>query len=190
LVRSAKLRHDKQGIARPMTERPEPLSCNFADDGSIPNNPHLPALIYTQAVELHGDPAVALEHVFTTNGWLPDWRDGIYDYHHYHSTAHEVLGIAKGQVKVRLGGEQGRDFDLQAGDVVVLPAGTGHKCLSASDDLLVVGAYPPGQSWDLLRGASSDRPKALKNIAQVPLPESDPVYGADGPLPALWQGEE
>ncbi len=80
------------------------------------------------------DPAVALEHLFSTNGWHPDWRDGIYDYHHYHSTAHEAMGIAKGQVMLRMGGEKGRDFDLQAGDVVVLPAGTGHKCLSASYD--------------------------------------------------------
>jgi uncharacterized protein YjlB len=169
-----------------MNDRPEPLAFTFDDDGEIPNNPVLPVLIYTQAVELHGDPAVALEHLFSSNQWPPDWRDGIYDYHHYHSTAHEVLGIAKGEVKVRLGGEKGRDFELQAGDVVVLPAGTGHKCLSASDDLLVIGAYPPGQEWDVLRGAASDRPKALKRIERVPLPESDPVYGEDGRLLELW----
>ena len=170
-----------------MTTRPEPLAHHFADDGSIPNNPRLPVLIYPQAVELHGDPAVALEHLFETNDWPPQWRNGIYDYHHYHSTAHEVLGIARGQVKVRLGGEQGRDFELQAGDVVVLPAGTGHKRLSASDDLMVIGGYPPGQEdYDTRRGAASDRPQALKNIAGVPLPGADPVYGEDGPLARLW----
>jgi uncharacterized protein YjlB len=169
-----------------MNDRPEPLSYTFDDDGEIPNNSSLPVLIYAQAVDIHGDPAVVIEHLFASNQWAPDWRDGIYDYHHYHSTAHEVLGIAKGHVKVRLGGEQGHDFELQAGDVVVLPAGTGHKCLSASDDLLVIGAYPPGQQWDVLRGAASDRPKALENIKRVPLPKTDPVYGEDGPLLALW----
>jgi uncharacterized protein YjlB len=169
-----------------MNDRPEPLAYTFADDGEIPNNPALPVLIYTQAVDLHGDPVIALEHLFAANRWPPDWRDGIYDYHHYHSTAHEVLGIARGQVKVRLGGEKGHDFALQAGDVVVLPAGTGHKCLSASGDLLVIGAYPPGQEWDVLRGAPSDRPGALGRIRRVPLPEADPIHGEDGPLMAMW----
>ncbi len=172
-----------------MNDRPEPLAHTFDDDGEIPNNPSLPVLIYSQAVELHGDPAVALEHLFAANDWPPDWRDGIYDYHHYHSTAHEVLGIAKGEVKLRLGGEKGRDFELRAGDVMVLPAGTGHKCLSASDDLLVVGAYPPGQEWDVLRGDASDRPRAPERIRRVPLPDADPVYGEDGPLLALWGGD-
>ena len=172
-----------------MTTPREPLAHHFADDGSIPNNPALPVLIYPQAIELHGDPAVAIEHLFQTNGWPPQWRNGIYDYHHYHSNAHEVLGIAKGEAKVRLGGEKGRDFDLRAGDVVVLPAGTGHKCLSASDDLLVVGGYPQGQEdYDVKRGTASDRPKALETIAAVELPGSDPVYGEDGPLTGLWGG--
>jgi uncharacterized protein YjlB len=171
-----------------MTTLPEPLAQHFADDGSIPNNPTLPVLIYAQAIELHGDPAVAVEHVFATNHWPPQWRNGIYDFHHYHSNSHEVLGIAKGKVKVRLGGEKGRDFDLQAGDVVVLPAGTGHKRLDASDDLLVIGAYPPGQEdYDVRRGKPSDRPQALENIKRVPLPHGDPVYGEDGPLLKLWK---
>ena len=146
-------------------------------------------LIYAKAIDLHGDPAVAIEHLFDGNGWPPQWRNGIYDYHHYHSTSHEVLGIAKGRVTVRLGGEKGRDFDLQAGDVVVLPAGTGHKCLSASDDLLVIGAYPPGQEdYDTRRGAASDRPEALENIKRVALPDNDPVYGEEGPLLWMWRG--
>jgi uncharacterized protein YjlB len=173
-----------------MTARPEPLAVHFADDGEIPNNPDLPVLIYAQAITLHGDPAVAIEHVFAGNGWPPQWRNGIYGHHHYHSNAHEVLGIAKGRVKVRLGGEKGRDFDLEAGDVVLLPAGTGHKCLAASDDLLVVGAYPPGEGdYDELRGRPSERPAALENIKATPVPESDPVHGANGPLAKLWRGQ-
>lgn len=172
-----------------MDTRPEPLAHHFADDGAMPNNPKLPVLLYAKAIDLHGDPAVAIEHLFGANGWPPQWRNGIYDYHHYHSTSHEVLGIARGQAKVRLGGEKGRDFDLRAGDVVVLPAGTGHKCLSASGDLLVIGAYPPGQEdYDIKRGGSLDRPEALENISRVALPDNDPVYGEDGPLLWMWRG--
>jgi len=170
-----------------MTTRTEPLACRFADDGAVPNNPNLPVVIYAQVIPLHGDPAAAIEHIFARNDWPPQWRNGVYGFHHYHSTAHEVLGIAKGHVKLRLGGENGRDFDMQAGDVLVLPAGTGHKRLAASADLLVVGGYPPGQDYDLLRGNASDRPSALDNIKRVPLPASDPVYGRDGPLTGLWR---
>ena len=99
-----------------------------------------------------------------------------------------MLGIARGRVRVILGGESGEEFLLEAGDVVVLPAGTGHKRIEGSDDLLVVGAYPPGQDWDLIRG---DEPKkkaaAIERIGHVPLPKSDPVLGASGPLTELWK---
>jgi uncharacterized protein YjlB len=164
----------------------EPLTVRFADDGAIPNS-RLPVLVYKNVIEAGGDVAAAIEKIFAANGWLPQWRNGVYPFHHYHSTAHEVLGIARGSARVRLGGENGRDFDLAAGDVVVLPAGTGHKRLSERGDFLVVGAYPPGQDWDLLRGDPGDRPKALDNIARVPLPETDPVGGKDGPLVRLWR---
>jgi uncharacterized protein YjlB len=171
-----------------MTHSTEPLTILFADDGKIPNNPLLPVVVYTHALIFDGeDAADAVERLFLANGWLPHWRDGIYDFHHYHSTAHEALGIAKGSVRVQLGGEQGRDFDLQAGDVAILPAGTGHKRLSCSKDLLVVGAYPPGQRWNILHGHPSERPSALTRIAAVPLPESDPVLGKNGPLIDLWR---
>ena len=158
----------------------------FADDGSIPNNPKLPVLIYRAAFDASGDGAATVERLFDANNWPPQWRAGIFPFHHYHSTAHEVLGIAHGQVRVRLGGEQGRDFDLQAGDVVVLPAGTGHKRLSDRGDLVVVGGYPTGQTWDLLRGEAGERPAAVLNIARVPLPGSDPLRGKTGPLLELW----
>ena len=167
--------------------RGAPESFHFADDGAIPNS-RLPVLVYKSALDAGGrDPAAAIERLFGDNDWPPQWRDGIYPFHHYHSTAHEVLGIARGSARVRLGGEAGRDFDLAAGDVVVLPAGTGHKRLTERGDLVVVGAYPPGQDWDLLRGDPAERPAALANIARVPLPESDPVHGKEGPLVRLWR---
>lgn len=161
----------------------------FQDDGVIPNNPTLPLLIYPQVLKLqHPDPAEICEEVFASNGWDRSWRNGIYSFHHFHSTAHEVLAIARGRVKVHLGGEKGRIVEAQPGDVILIPAGVGHKNLGASSDLLVVGAYPPGPDWDLCRGDPGERPQVLQNIAQVPLPATDPVFGAQGPLLEQWSG--
>jgi uncharacterized protein YjlB len=114
------------------------------------------------------------------------WRDGIYPFHHFHSTAHEALGIVRGRVRVMLGGPGGAELDLVAGDAVVLPAGTGHRNLGASPDLLVIGAYPPGQVPDLRRGAPDELEASRARILAVPLPPTDPLAGADGPLVALW----
>ena len=158
------------------------------DDGAIPNNPQLPLLLYRGALDFgRHDPAVVCEQVFAAHGWGGAWRNGIYSVPHYHSTAHEVLGIARGHANVRLGGARGRSFTVHAGDVIVIPAGVGHQNLGASSSLLVIGAYPRGQSADLCRGAPDERPQALDNIARVPLPEADPVYGEAGPLPGHWR---
>jgi len=162
---------------------------HLEDDGAIPNNPKLPLLVYPGAVEVSGaDPAARFEKLFAQNGWSGAWRDGIYPFPHYHSTAHEVLGIARGQAKVRFGGERGRVLEVRAGDVVVIPAGVGHQNLGASADLLVVGAYPGGADFDLCRGQADERPRVLDNIARVALPAADPVHGAEGPLLANWKG--
>ena len=170
---------------------PETLHCAtyyFADDGAIPNHPTWPMIVYQGVFQPDAhDPASTAEQIFTANGWVSTWRNGIFAYHHYHSTAHEVLAICRGTAQVRFGGEQGLTLDVQAGDVVVLPAGTGHKRLRASNDLLVVGAYPPNQDVDLLHGETAERPKALENIQRVPLPLSDPVYGKIGPLLECWR---
>jgi len=82
--------------------------------------------------------------LFERNGWGGAWRNGIYAHHHYHSTTHEVLGVASGSVRVRLGGDSGKTVVLRAGDVVVVPAGVAHKSEGESPDLVVVGAYPQG----------------------------------------------
>lgn len=166
----------------------KPRIIQFAEAGSVPNNPHLPVLVYEGAVETSGDLAAKMEQVFEKNAWPPQWRDGIYDYHHYHSTAHEALGIARGEAIVMLGGEGGEEVPLYAGDVVVLPAGTGHKRLRASRDFLVVGAYPAGQDWDIIRADEPEKKAAaVRRIAQVPLPLKDPLEGERGPLTHLWQ---
>src|SRR6266508_276300 len=114
------------------------------------------------------------------------WRNGIYPYVHYHSMTHEAMGVARGRVKARFGGDQGQELELSAGDVAILPAGTGHQCLWASPNLMVFGAYPRTGRYDLCRGSKADHEKAVDTIPRVPLPETDPVYGADGPLAKLW----
>lgn len=151
----------------------------------VPNNDHLPVIYYRNALALPAhDPASAFEDLFTANGWPPQWRWGVYDFHHFHSTAHEVLGIASGSARLMLGGPGGRVVDVRAGDVVLLPAGTGHRNLGSDDDFLVVGAYPPDQHFDLRRSALSAEELARMN--HVPFPASDPAKGAGGPLTALW----
>ncbi|MBX6321926.1 MAG: cupin domain-containing protein [Rhodospirillaceae bacterium] len=161
----------------------------FADDGRIPNNPRLPLLVYPGVLPRQGDVAAACERLFQANGWGGGWRDGIFPYHHFHSTAHEVLGIVRGSARVLFGGQSGVAVDVEAGDVVVIPAGVGHKRLAASPDLLVVGAYPHGQPVDLCKGEAGAADRVRAAIARVPVPPADPVHGPDGPLVRHWRGD-
>jgi len=162
---------------------PEPETFTFEGDGSIPNS-RFPVLVY-RALELAQDPAAA-ERAFTANDWRGAWRNGIYSFHHFHSTAHEVLAIVAGHAWVTLGGPEGQTFEAGRGDVLVLPAGTGHRNEGSSEDLLVVGAYPGGMSWDLRRGDPDEYDEVRANIDAVPVPYADPVGGADGALSRLW----
>jgi uncharacterized protein YjlB len=162
----------------------------FADDGTVPNNPALPLVVYRGALAESSDRAADCERLFARNGWPDAWRNGIYAHHHYHSTAHEVLGIAAGTARVRLGGEAGQSVELRAGDVVVIPAGVAHKRESASPDLLVIGAYPRGQNPDLCRAEAAAHDRALGHIAAVPLPGADPVTGRPDPLLECWRGAD
>ena len=165
----------------------QPKQLTFKDDGIFPNNP-LPLLFYWHAIATDAkDPASVFEKCFVENDWTNSWRDGVYSFPHYHSTSHEVLGVYSGAVNLRLGGEHGKNVEVQAGDVIVIPAGVAHQNVGASDDLGVVGAYPEGRDWDLLRGLPGERPKADHNIAALPMPDNDPVYGANGPLRRIWK---
>ncbi len=158
----------------------------FEDDGVVPNNPTLPLVVYRGALGEGGDVAGRCEAVFAHNGWPDAWRNGIYAHHHYHSTAHEVLGIAASSARVRLGGENGTNVELRAGDVVVIPAGVAHKREAASRDLLVIGAYPRGQRPDICLAESGGHDRAAAAITAVPLPIADPVTGEAAPLLECW----
>ena len=161
------------------------------DNGAIPNNPRLALVIYRGALRLPpDDPAALFEQIMARWNWRGQWRNGIYPYHHYHSTSHEALGVYAGQATVRFGGEGagGITAVVTAGDLVVIPAGVGHCNLGSSGDFGVVGAYPDGHTWDLLRGRPGERPEADLRIAALPLPKNDPLYGPDGSLlRAAWR---
>jgi uncharacterized protein YjlB len=162
-----------------MTE-PEPH--RFEPDDAIPNS-RFPLLLYRGAVP--ADPA-AIERIFARNNWSNGWRNGVFPFHHFHPDAHEVLGIAAGSATVRFGGPHGSDVAVQAGDVVVIPAGVGHCRVDASPDLLVIGAYPEGCDYDTSRPDPAHAEQRRRQAEAVPVPQTDPIAGTDGPLPRLW----
>lgn len=165
-----------------MTDAPDVTAVPLSPGDDAPNHPRWPLLVYRRAAEADAE---AVEDVLRANGWAGAWRNGVYPYLHYHTTAHEVLVCVAGTAEVRFGGEGGETLDLGAGDAVVLPAGTGHQRLRASGDFLVVGAYPRGQEdWDLQRGAPTDADRA--RIDRTPRPPADPLFGDGGPLLAHW----
>lgn len=170
------------------TARPEVVTYTLTDDGVFPNNAELPLTVYREATALpERDPAAGFEALFAAHHWPPAWRSSIFGYHHYHSTAHEVLGIFRGRATIQFGGQQGVALEVQAGDVVVIPAGVAHKCLDSNAGFCAVGAYPQGQRWDTCTGKPGERPRADANIARVPPPQADPVYGLHGPLMTHWR---
>ena len=165
----------------------QPEQFSFKDDGIVPNSV-LRLLFYRKALTTDTeDPASIFEQLFAENDWTNSWRDSVYSFPHYHSTSHEVLGVYRGVATLRLGGEHGKNVEVHAGDVIVIPAGVAHQNVGASNDFGVVGAYPGGREWDLLRGLPGERPKADNTIAAVPMPDNDPIYGVEGPLRRIWK---
>ena len=156
------------------------------ENGMFPNNPQLPLLVYPQIFTDQNDYKEVFSNAFKENGWGGSWVNGVYDYHHYHSTSHEVLAVIKGHATLIFGGPGGKVIDVKAGDMVVIPAGVAHCCRQASEDFKVLGAYPQGQEdYDIC--TEKDNPEKKKsNIPKVPLPEADPVEGVNGPLMEYW----
>ena len=174
----------------PMAEKQEivqPEQLYFNDNGIYPGSV-LPLLLYRAAITTDApDRASVFERVFSENDWRNSWKNGVYSFAHYHSTSHEVLGVHHGSATLRLGGEHGQTVQVRSGDVILIPAGVAHQNLDASPGFGVVGAYPDGRQWDLLRGMQGERPEADRTIAALPIPDYDPIYGADGPLRQIWK---
>ena len=158
-----------------------PEQYDFAPDGAIPNSV-LPLIVYRGGLPAD---AVAIERAFAAHRWPPRWRSGVYPWHHFHPHAHEALGVASGHGRVLFGGPNGAEIALAAGDVVVVPAGVGHCGVTASDDLVIVGAYPEGTGNT---AASRGEVTAAASVAAVAIPAADPVAGIAGPLMKLWAG--
>lgn len=152
------------------------------DAGDIPNNPDLPVIVYQGVFE----DKLNIEAQFEKHNWTGTWTGDVYDYHHYHTNTHEVLGVKNGRATLLVGGDEGERLELKAGDVVVLPVGTGHKKLESSEDFSVIGAYPNGTTPNLKGKNPGARAQAIPQIKNVPVPETDPVYGESGPLLEKW----
>ncbi|MET4081116.1 uncharacterized protein YjlB [Pedobacter sp. UYP30] len=163
------------------------VSHKIEPNGNFPNNSKYPLMIYKGALLIHPDDTEeVIKTVFAQNGYSNAWVNGIFDYHHYHSNTHEVLGVFSGKANVQFGGPHGVVIELDKGDVVLIPAGVAHKSLSVSADLKVVGAYPKGAEYNLRRGSQEEIEEAKREIENVPEPESDPVYGSKGQLFECW----
>ncbi|PZQ45346.1 MAG: hypothetical protein DI551_07575 [Micavibrio aeruginosavorus] len=158
----------------------------FESDKDIPNNPDLPVLVCWNAAT-SSRMAKYFESCFDQNGWAGIWTDTVYDYTHFHPNAHEVIGVSMGKGRIQIGGEKGRAFDLNAGDMLILPAGTGHRRIGQSPEFQAVGAYPWGQeNYETARNAA-DMAGTLARIKEVELPRRDPLFGFDGPLLDHWK---
>jgi len=160
----------------------------LVEDGNFPNNGLLPLLHYQRALKLSDEGVEAMvKDILETNGWTNSWVDSIYDYHHYHSTAHEVLVALRGTAHLQLGGPNGVALTFEKGDVIIIPAGVAHMKVNEADGFACLGAYPDGQQYDMNYGKPGERPATDENIRKVALPQHDPLYGNDGPLIKNWR---
>jgi len=156
------------------------------DDGVFPNSIY-PVLVYKNVLQVgDGNHPAIIEDIFKSNNWTNNWRDTILSCHHYHSVTHEVIGVYSGSCHLLVGGDEGIEFEITKGDVIIIPAGVAHNNISSSSDFKCVGGYPNGVDYDMNYGKAGERPGTDHNIARVKLPGFDPVFGKDGPLPALW----
>jgi uncharacterized protein YjlB len=160
----------------------------LSENENFPNNTILPVLIYRNVFQfITNDPASEIEQIFIKNSWGGTWRNGIYNFHHYHSISHEVLGLYSGWADLQIGGPGNEPMRLQKGDLIILPAGTAHRKINSGNNFAVVGAYPGGQDWDMNYGKPEELENAKNNIAHVSLPETDPVFGKTGKIFDFWK---
>ena len=168
----------------------KPHAFRLKDDGETPNNKRLPLIVYRSPVAFDPrfDPAATFEVLFASHHWTDSWRATMYGYNHFHTGTHECLGIARGKLIAQFGGAKGRKIELKAGDVVIIPAGVGHKHVRQSKDLLILGCYPSNAGkYDEPKPSEIEHQDAVARIGKVKLPPADPVYGRNGPLFSKWR---
>lgn len=164
----------------------KPIPYFLKENIIFPNSPY-PALHYKKVLNLVVDNEVkSIINLFKENGWTNNWKAGIFTYHHYHSNTHEVIGTADGSTELQLGGDAGKILFIEKGDALVIPAGVAHKNLGAENQVVCVGGYPGGKDYDMNYGKPGERPQTDRNIAQVVIPLTDPVYGKTQGLVQIW----
>jgi uncharacterized protein YjlB len=169
-------------------ERVEVQTLRLPRGDQVPNNGRYPAVIARDALGGAQDDA-EVKALLQANGWGGAWTWQVFTYHHFHPDAFEVLAVAHGSATLMLGGPQGEEVKVEAGDVVVLPPGFGHKQVEAHDSFAICGAYPPGQEdYSIIRAEDGYDDKVLAEIESVPTPQTDPVWGGSGPLLAALTG--
>lgn len=159
---------------------------SLQDDGTFPNS-RLPVVLYKNGAEDQDDLARFFKRLFKKNNWYNSWKAGIFPYHHYHSITHEVMGVCSGSTVLQLGGESGKQMKIETGDVLIIPAGVAHKNLKEENAVACIGAYPDGRDYDMNYGKAGERPEADKRIALVPLPDGDPLLGAEAGIVKAWR---
>lgn len=157
---------------------PDPL-------GEMPNST-LPLIVAARAVgpDLSEN---AVHDLLRSHGWQGTWTYTVYDYWHYHAAGHEVLVCIAGHARIGFGGDTGEEVEMTPGDAVIIPAGVGHKRLSASPDFQVVGAYPPDQNGAITRAGAMALVVAARSIGQLALPAMDPLSGDEPGRLAAWR---
>jgi len=141
----------------------------------FPNNPFIPLTIYQNVIDEKPILPEKFEQVFKLNGWINSWRNGVFTFHHFHSSAHEVLGCYRGRALIMFGGPEGIQVHLNCGDAVLIPAGVSHRLIESKAGFHVVGAYPSGTIPDLCEGIKADYEKLLQKIINFAPPPSAPV---------------
>lgn len=180
---------NNQNNSETIARKPENIIQHVVQpNDEFPNNPNLPLLLYRNVLfSDKKNPSGEIKKLFRKNNWTNSWTDGIYDYDHYHSNTHEVLGVANGGADVIMGGPSGIILHLQKGDALIIPVGVAHRCIKASSDFKCVGAYPDGIEYDIMRGKPGELEIAKRNIEKVSIPDQDPVFGDASPLIDLWR---
>lgn len=172
----------------PVRQKPRPpadveiRTMSFPGAGGIPNNEHFRAVLAHDALGGAKDDG-AVRQLLEDNGWGGTWTWRVFEFHHFHPDAFEVLAVASGGARLVLGGPQGAEIDVAAGDVILLPPGFGHRQLSMQENFRICGAYPPGQEdYTVVKAEDGYDASTLAEIAGVAFPETDPLWGGNGPL--------